>query len=255
MNIKKKEYFISAFRNRHPLRIHMSAILLATASSGLLFSKLFLAFSVEYFIIRYPLAVIFSYLIFFICIKLWLLYVSPKRRNQTSNASDWLDLPTPSSGGTSGDHIPTFHGGGGSFDGGGASASIELDSLVAVETPISSISEGASSAADGVGDLLGEVAGPAIAIGVLVVLLVTILGNAIFVFSDAPMILSEAAFEGLLAASLMKKASIIDDENWIGSIFKTTWKPFASICAVSFLAAVALQYYFPEATRLSDIFR
>ena len=255
MNIKKKENFVSVFRNRHQLRIHMSAILLATACSGLLFSKLFLAFSVENFIIRYPLAVIFSYLIFFICIKLWLLYVSSKRSNQTSNVSDWLDLPIPSTSGSSGDHIPTFHGGGGSFDGGGASASFELDSLVAIETPVSSISEGASRAADGVGDLLGEVAGPAIAIGVLVVLLITILGNAIFVFSEAPMILSEAAFEGLLVASLVKKVSIIDDENWIGSVFKTTWKPFASISAVAFIAALILHRYYPEATRLSDIFR
>lgn len=233
----------------------MSAILLATACSGVLFSKLILAFSIENFIIRYPLAVLFSYLIFFICIRLWLIYVTPKKRKRTSDASDWLDIPTPSSGGSTADHVPTFHGGGGSFGGGGGSASFELDSSVAVETPISSISEGASSAVDGAGDLFGEIAGPAIAIGVLVVLLVTILGNAIFVFSEAPMILSEAAFEGLLAASLVKKAKVIDDENWIGSVFKTTWKPFASICAVAFIAALILHRYYPDATRLSDIFR
>lgn len=255
MNLKKKENFVSTFRNRHPLRFHMSAILLATAFSGLLFSKVFLAFSVENFIIRYPLAVLFSYLIFFICIKLWLLYVAPKKRNLTSDASDWLDLPTPSSGGSPADHVPTFHGGGGSFGGGGASASFDVDSSVAPETPISTISEGASSAADGVGDLVGEISGPAIAIGVLVILIVTILGNAVFVLSEAPMILSEAAFEGLLAASLVNKAKVIDDENWIGSVFKTTWKPFASICAVAFIAALILHRYYPQATRLSDIFR
>jgi hypothetical protein len=31
---------------------------------------------VENFTLRYPLAVLFSYLMFFVCIKLWLVYVT-----------------------------------------------------------------------------------------------------------------------------------------------------------------------------------
>jgi hypothetical protein len=262
MVIKRKKTFLSDFRRRHSLRIHMSAILLATAFSGVLASKLFLAFSVGNFIIRYPLAVLFSYLVFFVCIKLWLLYVSPKRTSH-SNLSDWLDVPTPSSGGSTGNNIPSFHGGGGEFDGAGASASFDLNSSVAAEVPISTISEGTSSVADGAGDVVGEAAGAIgeggiIGIVVLVVLsalIATILGSAVFIFSEAPMILSEAAFEGLLAASLVKKTRIIDDEDWIGSIFKTTWRPFAITLAVAFFAALILHSYFPGATKLSDILK
>jgi hypothetical protein len=170
--------------------------------------------------------------------------------------ADWLDLPSPSSGGSGGCNIPSFHGGGGAFDGGGASASFEVHSTVA-----STISEGTSSVADGVGDAVGEAAGAIgeggiigiVVIAVLSILIATILGSAVYIFSEAPMILSEAAFEGLLAASLVKKARIIDDKDWIGSVLKTTWKPFAIVLAVAFFAALILHSYFPEATKLSDI--
>lgn len=268
--IKRKETFLSTFRRRHSLRLHMSAILLATACSGVLASKLFLAFRVENFVIRYPLAVLFSYLVFFVCIKLWLLYVTPRRAGH-SHLTDWLDLPTPSSGGSGGGNIPSFSGGGGAFDGGGATEAFDLDLSAAAEGPLSAVSEGASScieegvssAAEGAGEVVGEAAGAigeggivgVVVLVVLSVLIAAILGSAVYIFSEAPAILSEAAFEGLLAASLVKKTRMIDDEDWIGSIFKTTWKPFAIILAVAFLAALILHSYFPEATRLSDIVR
>jgi hypothetical protein len=262
MIIKRKETFLSDFRRRHSLRIHMSAILLATAFSGILFSKLFLAFSVDNFIIRYPLAVLFSYLVFFICIKLWLLYVFPKRTGH-SNISDCLDVPTPSSGSSTSSNITSLHGGEGGFDGAGGSASFELHSSIATEVPLSTFPEGTSSVADGAGDVVCEAAGAIgeggivgiIVLAVLSVLIATILGSAVYILSEAPMILSEAAFEGLLAASLVKKTRIIDGEDWIGSVFQTTWRPFAITIVVAFFVALILHSYFPEATRLSDILK
>lgn len=259
MIIKRKETFLSSFRQKHSLRLHMSAILLATAFSGVLASKLFLAFSVDNFVIRYPLVVLCSYIVFFICIKLWLVYMSPRKENN-SNLADWVDVPTPSSAGYSSGSSPSFRGGGGEFSGAGASASFDSP----IEAPLTTISEDTSSSIDGVGnvaaeaaDALGEEGGiiGIVVLAVLAAIVTTILGGAIYVISEAPIILSEAAFEGLLAASLIKKTRIIDDEDWIGSIFKTTWKPFSTIFAVAFFAALILQAYFPDATKLSDIFR
>ena len=94
MIIKRKETFLKDFRHRHSLRIHMSAILLATALSGVLASKLFLMLNVDNFVVRYPLAVLFAYMVFFMCIKLWLVYVSPKKQNRSTSA-DWLDVTHP----------------------------------------------------------------------------------------------------------------------------------------------------------------
>jgi len=175
-----------------------------------------------------------------------------------------LTLPTPSSGGSGGENIPPFHGGGGEFSGGGASASFDVHSVVATEAPVSTISEGTSCIVDGMGDVVGETAGALgeeggvvgiVVLAVLAAVVATILGGAIYVISEAPIILSEAAFDGLLAASLVKRARIIDDEDWIGSIFKTTWKPFATMLAVATIAAFILHAYFPEATKLSDILK
>ena len=263
MIFKRKELFTKDFRQRHSLRFHMGAILVTTALSGVLASKLFLAFEVDNFVIRYPLTVLFAYLIFFCCIKLWLWYVAP-RKETNSNLSDWLDIPTPSSSGSGGGNIPSFHGGGGEFSGAGASASFDTHATILSETPIATISEGSSGIADGVGDVVGEAAGALgeeggiigiVVLAVLAAIVAAILGSAIYVVSEAPIILSEAAFEGLLAASLVKKARIIDDEDWIGSIFKTTWKPFATTFAVALIAAFILHTYFPEATKLSEILK
>jgi hypothetical protein len=40
-------------------------------------------------------------------------------------------------------------------------------------------------------------------------------------------ILAEAAFQGVLAGSFIKKTQSISERSWAGSIFKATWKPFA----------------------------
>jgi len=104
----------------------MSLILIATALSGLLATKVLLLLNVKEMLVRYPLAVIFSYLVFFVLIKIWLWYVSfsaSGRENSTvENVLDAIgDVPVdfPSGGGGS------FGFGGGSSGGGGASASFD----------------------------------------------------------------------------------------------------------------------------------
>jgi hypothetical protein len=262
MLIKRKKSFVRNFSRKYPLHLHMTGILLATALSGFLFSRATLAFSVDNFVIRYPLAVVFSYLVFFVCIELWILYIS-RKRSRPLRDPDWLDLPSPSLGGSGGSPAPPLPGGGGSFGGGGASGHFAVDPSAATEASVSAIAEGTSAAAEGIIGSVGDAAGAAgegIIGGVVVLLLIsvivaTILGNAVLVFSEAPLILSEAAFEGLLAASLVKKTRNIDHDDWVGSVLKSTWKSFTSVLAVTVLVALYLHHSFPEATRLSDIVR
>jgi len=64
---------------------------------------------------------------------------------------------------------------------------------------------------------------------------------------------TDAAFQGLLAASLVKRTRAMSDESWVGSIFRTTWKPFAVTVGVALLSGVVLHSFFPEADRLADI--
>jgi hypothetical protein len=257
--LKRKERFQKMFRRRFSLRLHMVLILCATASSGLLASKLFHVLHIENMVIRYPLAVLFSYLVFFACIKLWLLWVT-SGRSSTSGDYGWIDIPTSSGSRGGSDLLPG--GGGGHFSGAGASGAFDetgasaggrLASVISANDAADSSTTGAGSVVGGAADILdGDSVAAIVAMVVLAALVATVVGSAIYVVTEAPLILSEAAFDGLLAASLAKRASLFS-EDWVGSIFKQTWKPFLITCAVTFLAALVLQRFFPAATSLTEI--
>jgi len=99
----------------------MSLILMATVCAGFLATRILLALHLENVMLRYPLAVIFAYLIFFISVKLWLKYVTPvpvsqKAHNNSPDLGDLLpDMPISGSSGSSFHAGDIFHGGGGEF--------------------------------------------------------------------------------------------------------------------------------------------
>ena len=245
----------------------MFIILLATACSGVLASKVLLSVGLGSLAIRYPLSVLLAYLVFFLCVKLWLIHVRPRRHSGRAGRSDWLDFsdfPGPGSGGSSGGgSIPAFRLGGGQFDGGGASSAFDFDTGAIINRS-GPLGEAASGSTESLGEAVGEAAsaladeGGFVAILVLTVLVAlvgTILGSTVYVVYEAPVILSEAAFEGLLAASLIRGARKIDSAAWVGSIFFSTWKPFVVTLITALVAGGVLNYYFPGASRLVEILR
>ena len=70
---------------------------------------------------------------------------------------------------------------------------------------------------------------------------------------QAPFILTEAAFEFVLASALLKKTKEIDNPDWVGSVFKNTWKPFLFTLLLACVAAGLLGHYFPDATKMTQI--
>lgn len=105
----KRHRFTTYIKERFFLRFHMSLILTATALSGLLVTKILLLLNVKEMLVRYPLAVVFSYLVFFALVKIWLLYISlsPSSREESSvgdvldavgNSIDVPDFPSSGSG-------------------------------------------------------------------------------------------------------------------------------------------------------------
>lgn len=250
-----------AFQNHLPrhysLRLHMSIILVATTLSGVLFSKILFFLHVVDFRIRYPFAVIFAYLVFFACIKLWLALISPFKE-ATASSADWIDLPVSLPEGARTSASPLFLGG--QSGGGGVSRLFESTEAAAAETSVVSdspalpvmASGGMGDTVEKAADALGDENILAVVV-MLVVLVATILISSVLLLYSAPVILSEAAFQGLLAASLIKRTRVISDTGWAGSIFKATWKPFALTFVVACVFSVVLHNYFPEAARLSDI--
>ena len=252
---KRKQAFLRDFSHRHALRWHMSIILIATGLSGILASKLFLSIGVHNFIIRYPTSILIAYGVFFLFVKLWLFHVSPGKKR--TNPLDWLDVPT-FDGSILGKNTSIL-GGGGQSGGAGASDSFDLPATFLSESSLSTGSAASCSALDRVGEIAGDALGEdggvigLAAIAILALLVTGIVGSAVYLIFQAPIILSEAAFEGLLVVSLVKKSQSIGDEDWMGSLFQTTWVPFAVTLLVGLIAASFLHYFYPEAIKLADV--
>jgi len=269
---KHKINFTERFKRRHSLRLHMSLILLATVCSGFLATRIMLAMDLDNVLIRYPLAVVFAYLVFFASVKLWLKYIipSPAAPKVQDNSPDTLDLlpdlpiAVPDGGGFGiGD---AFHGGGGEFSGAGASGSFESVPATIVDSGTDVLSGGVDTGG-GVGEAVGEVAGEAVSsvlgdeggivavvvFAVLAAMMAVIVGAGAYLVYEAPFILSEAAFEFILAAGLVRGARRIDSSDWMGSVFKTTSLPFALTLALALLAGYLMHHYFPGITRISEL--
>lgn len=220
----------------------MFVIVGGTIAVGLLVTKLLLITHEHNLAFRYGVAVIVSFLAFLGFIKLWLFYVgicvARKSNGDWFDAID-LDFDGVSGGGGGGGGGPQIEtGGGSSFGGGGAGGSWG-------EPAKSSSSSGFS---------LGDVCdGDDLGIVILVALLVlAIAAAAFYVIWAAPAILSEAAFQGVLAAALTRRAHKISHGTWEGSVFRKTAIPFAIVLIFAVALGVYAQKRCPSAMRLRE---
>jgi hypothetical protein len=263
----KKSLFIKRFGSRYRLRLHMSLILLATVGAGLLGTRLLLALHLHNVVIRYPLAVLFAYLVFFICVKLWLRCVVPSSPAKgKSSALDIISIPGGSgSGGGSSATAGGFRGGGGNFGGGGASGGFEVVPGALAQSSAEAAAGGVD-AGGGVAETAGGAVGDAassldldekgcLVAVVLLVIAAIFLGAGIFLIYQAPFILSEAAFEFLLAGGLVRGARRIERGDWMGSVFRATWIPLAVTLLLALLAGFLMHLFFPGVTRISELFK
>ena len=241
------------------LRFHMFLILTATFLSGVLVSKVLLSFNVNNMLIRYPVAVLFSYAGFFGFMKLWLLYLSSSAAGNrpADNIFDAGDVI--SSHGDSISQIPDpICGGGGQFGGGGASGSFDYaPDIVSNTTTEPLVSFPADTVGDGSADTAGEAASGifeegGIVLIILGALLAIVFGAGVYLIYEAPVILSEAAFEFLLAASLVKGMKRLDNPDWMQSVLRTTIIPFFVVLFIALLFAAAVKTSYPSAIKLSE---
>jgi len=251
-------------RERFFLRFHMSLILLATGLSGLLTTKSLLLLQVDNIVIRDPLAVFCSYLAFFLFVKLWLAYMAASSSlNTTDTAGDVSSVIPDFSGSSSGADVavPRFGGGGGGTGGGGGATGGFDGPEPNVEAAFVPSSSGVVDSPSGAGGSVGDAASGIfdlddagvilVAIGVL---LAAIFGAAVYLVYIAPHILSEAAFNFLLGSSLIRSYKKVNQPDWMGSVFKDTYKPFLSVLLISFAAAGVIHHYAPNLTKVSDLF-
>ena len=199
------------------LRIHMTLILGGTFLAGVVMTRLLMEAGVDRLAVRYLVSVGAAYFIFLILIRLWLSYVG-SGGNHFDLVADGVDIGS--------DFVPDApapkfkgNGSGGSWTD-GVDVGGDLEDLVVIV--------------------------------LLLVLVVCICGFAIYFIWTAPALLSEAAFEAALAASLARRTKKATSGNWIGSVFRATVVPFTVVLVISGALGWYAQRRCPEARRLRE---
>lgn len=200
------------------LRIHMTLILGGTFLAGVVMTRLLMEAGVDRLAVRYLVAVGAAYCVFLILIRLWLSYVGSGGQSHFDLAGDGVDIGSELVPDTP---MPQFRGGGSK-----------------------------SSWTDGIGG--GGDLEDLVVIVLLLVLVVCICGFAIYFIWTAPALLSEAAFEAALAASLARRAKKAASGSWMGSVFRATVVPFTVVLVISGALGWAAQRTCPEARRLRE---
>ncbi len=226
----------------------MFVIVGGTVAVGLLITKILLITHERNLAFRYGLAVVISFLAFLGFIKLWLRYVAHCAARK-SDGGGWLDVVDAVD--FDGDGIPSggpqfASGGGSSFGGAGAGGSWGAPAKAST----SSSSSSSSSSGFSLGDVCDS---DDLGVVILVVLLVLAIAvAAIYVIWAAPTILSEAAFQGALAAALTRRAKKIGGGSWEGSVIRATAVPFAAVLIFAVALGWYAQKHCPTAMRLRE---
>lgn len=261
----KRRFIINTFT-----RFHMFLILSGTILAGVVFSKLLLIAGLNNMMVRFALVLVLAYLSFFVLMRLWLSYLTrPYRREKSGDPL--VDVADAASGfidGTSSSGEPAYQGGGGAFGGGGASGGYDAvgdsvdvplsDAAIESSGSIGDLSDGDLSG----GGLSGDSAADAISgfadeggllLIPLILLLAVVLGGGIYLIYEAPVIISEAAFELVLATTIVKKARQIDQPDWVGSVFRATWPALLVTLVITILTGWGLSAYCPEASKIREV--
>jgi hypothetical protein len=223
----------------HSPRLQMAWIVSLTGLAGLGASFLMLRAGVHGMGLRYFYAMGIAYIVFLLLLWIWL-----RVRRST------VDLVT-SGGDAAQPPVPDFAGAGGSFDGGGASANFEVALEVADAVDV------ATADASGVGDAIGSVgdAGDAAIPLALLALVGAILFSSLFVIYSAPLLFAELMVDGVLAASLYRRLTGLDQRHWLESALRRTWWPFVVTTMVVVAAGWGMGRYAPEAHTLGEVLK
>jgi hypothetical protein len=239
--------FRNALTHRYFIRVHMTVMMTLVVLSGLLASRLLFSAGVTHMGIRYPIAVTISYLVFFGLVRLWIAYALRAHRARERagrGSSSWdvgdlipsgsVDLP-----GKSVSAVGKLAEGGGRFAGGGSSLSFAEGDVAAARpiVPIIPPSSTSSTSSKGSSSSSGfslDLDGDGLWLLILFLLLVgAICGAGVYLVYQAPAILSEAAFQTVLASGLVKTARDAHDPGWMESVLKATIIPFAIVLVLA----------------------
>ena len=214
------------FRNRilktYFVRFHMGLILTSVIATGVLGSRLLLYLGLHSMALRYPIAVLFSYGVFLLMVRIWIWWVTGAKLALDLSLLDGTNFGTSGSSTTT--EAENFGGG----SSGGKSSSWFSD--------------------------LGGVNGDDWWILLLLALLVlAILFAGGYLIYVAPQILPEAAWQAAMAGGLHRMAKRKPD--WMAGLIRSSILPFAAVLVMATLLGWQAQRHCPAATRLVEVFQ
>lgn len=254
---RRRQQLQRIITGRFFVRFHMTLILGGVFLSGIASSKLLLELGIRSMALRYPLAVTFSYVVFFLLVRIWLWYVLQSARPRAATPDQDSDVLVEVSDSI---HLGSSDGGeadetseetGFSDEAGARSHAFSVEES-APEPAFGSSSGGSAGSSSAGLDIDGEHLVVLIVAGILLIL---ISGVAAYLVYQAPLILSEAAFQAVLASSLIRASRKMDNPGWTGSVFKSTCVPFVVVLAMTAVFGVVAGRYCPEASRLVEVLR
>jgi hypothetical protein len=258
--------FCGALTHRYFIRAHMSVMLALVLLSGLIAGRALLHAGMSDMTLRYPIAVVFSYVVFLGLIRLWLAFVcrAPRGRgaeaSRSGDGSSGGDLDAVGWGGSggSGGSSGGLVGGGGGSGGGGSSGSWDADApAMRSVLPLSSGGSGSGGGHSGSGSGGGfDIDGDGLMLLLLFALLVAaVFGAGAYVIYQAPAILSEAAFHTMLAGGLVRTTRSSHDPGWMGSVLKGTAIPFALVLILSGVFGFEARKHCPGSATAKQVLR
>ncbi|WP_349810936.1 hypothetical protein ABQ179_008200 [Xanthomonas dyei] len=219
-------------------RLQMSAIVLTTATGGLLASFLLRNAGVDAMVVRYPMATLVAYGLFLLLMWAWLRW-----RNDLDDelAGDCVDLASSQTQDASG-----WAGHGGNSSGAGRSGTWSAPS---------------GSSSDVSGDTAlpdfvdGEAGLPVLAIvAVLAAAAVAIVAAAWVVWS-APVLMAELLVDAALAGGLYRRMRGVQAQGWWWLCVRHTLWPLIGVLTFFIVVGAVAQHKAPQATTLMEALR
>jgi phosphotransferase system glucose/maltose/N-acetylglucosamine-specific IIC component len=205
---------------------------------------------------RYGAAAVVGYAVFLVSLRVWLAFQG-RQTGRAAHALDFLDgIPTGSGGGGSATVPEVQFGGGGGFSGGGGGASFDAHGL-APDADVVHVAHGVSLT-EHLPDIAGDLGEGAVVVWP-VLLVVCAIGVAVIsagaVVVEAPTLLAELLFDGVIAGVAYRRLRNVSTQHWLTGAVRRTVKPVLVLTLTLVACALIAQWLVPGARSIGDFFR
>jgi hypothetical protein len=231
-------------------------MLAITAMFAFVLSVVLLRSGVTSMAIRYPIAVVSSYVFFLFLLRIWIWLQREKKSGSIDLPDDVITSTIDIPGGSSVDKFS--FGGGGDFSGAGAGGSF-ADADVPSPSPVMFAGSTSNSSVGGGSGSSGGSWSIDIDDGWVLLLvgliLVLILGALIYVIYIAPVLLAELMIDAAVVSSLYRPVKNIERSHWLMTALRTTGIPALLIALLFGVAGYVMSAAEPAAVTIGQFVR